>query len=156
MRHVLSSLLVAMVCCVAAPARSQTLRAVGHHPDCALARPMYDNPLPRTGWVMRRYEWHVGYALTTGAVAYGVHRFTSLPGWMSAAGAVVVIGIVPHVTGWIRGSYPIDLRDWGFDLWNRSLPLWVLLGRGRDRTTQALAASTYVAGYFALACYASP
>ena len=128
--------------------------------DCALARPAFDNPFSDTaGWTMRRYQWHIMYAgLTTGA-AVGIHKATGLSPAKSAALATIAVGFVPHIRGYARGSYGINIGDWIADGWMRSAPAWFVLGHsdGGDETkTHLLAASSYLLGYAATACYASP
>ena len=127
--------------------------------DCNLARRAYDNPLSDSrGWTMRRYEWHAFYAGLSTLTAYGIHKTTKLPRWASATIATVGIGLIPHIRGGlIKHEYPVDLRDWAFDLFDRGAPAILLVGRS-DNTWQsnALAATAFVGGYAALACYSSP
>lgn len=107
---------------------------------------------------MRRYQWHAFYAAASTATAEGIHRLTHLPRWASAVTATVALGVIPHVrSGLLIKRYPINPPDWGFDLFNRSAPVFVWSGqRGGTWQSEALSATAYVAGYAALACYASP
>lgn len=127
--------------------------------DCNLARRAYDNPLSDSqGWTMRRYEWHAFYAGVSTLTAYGIHKTTKLPRWASATIATVGIGLIPHIRGGLlKHQYPVDLRDWAFDLFDRGAPAFLLVGRA-DNTwrSNALAATAFVGGYAALACYSSP
>lgn len=127
--------------------------------DCNLAEKRFDNPFAdHSGWSMRRYEWHAFYATASTATAEGIHRVTHLPRWASALTATVALGIIPHVrSGLLVRRYPVNPPDWGFDLFNRAAPLFVWSGlKGGTVRSEVVSATTYVAGYAALACYASP
>jgi hypothetical protein len=127
--------------------------------DCNLARPAYDNPFSDSrGWTMRRYEWHAFYAGLSTLTAYGIHKTTKLPAWASATIATVGIGLLPHIRGGlIKHEYGVNALDWGFDVLDRGAPALLVLGRsGHTWQSKTLAATTLVAGYFALACYSSP
>jgi len=127
--------------------------------DCRLARQAYDNPFSDSrGWSMRRYQWHAFYAGLSTAAAYGIHKTTRLPTWASAAIATVGIGLVPHIrSGLIMRDYPVHVLDWIFDVMNRSAPAFFVLGQSGDNwKSRTLAATTFVGGYLALACYSSP
>jgi len=127
--------------------------------DCRLARQAYDNPFSDSrGWSMRRYQWHAFYAGLSTAAAYGIHKTTRLPKWASAAIATVGIGLVPHIRGGlIKRDYPVHVLDWSFDVMNRSAPAFFVLGQsGNNWKSRTLAATTFVGGYLALACYSSP
>jgi hypothetical protein len=141
-------------------AEAQLLRRDPTVRNCALGDKAYDNPFSdHAGWTMRRYEWHLFYAGLTSGVAYGIHKVTKLPPWASATIATVGIGLVPHIRGYARKEYGINAGDWAFDLWTRGAPaLAVAGGVGDIGTTRSriLAGTTYLAGYAALACYASP
>lgn len=135
---------------------AQTLRP---RADCNLAERRFDNPLgDNTGWSMRRYEWHAFYAVTSTAAAEGIHRVTHAPRWVSAATATIALGLVPHIRGGLlMKRYPIDPLDWSFDIVNRAMPIFVWSGaRAKTWRGRAVAATSYVAAYAALACYASP
>jgi len=128
-------------------------------PDCNLAEKRYDNPFAdHSGWRMRRYQWHAFYAVASIATAEGIHRATRLPRWASAVTATVALGLIPHIrNGLVLRRYPINTLDWGFDLFNRAAPIFVWSGRQSDDwKARTLAATGYVAGYAALACYSSP
>ena len=128
-------------------------------PDCNLARRAYDNPFSDSrGWSMRRYQWHGFYAGLSTLAAYGIHKSTRLPAWASAAIASVGIGLVPHIRGGlIKRDYPVNALDWSFDALNRSAPsFFVLGGRGNNWQSKTIAATSFVGGYLALACYSSP
>ena len=107
---------------------------------------------------MRRYQWHGFYAGLSTLTAYGIHKTTKLPSWASAAIATVGIGLIPHIrSGLVKHEYKVDARDWAFDVFNRAAPAILLVGRsGKTWQSNTLAATTFVGGYFALACYASP
>jgi len=140
-------------------ASAMPAQASRHGPDCNLAEKRFDNPFAdHSGWLMRRYQWHAFYAVASTATAEGIHRVTHLPRWASAVTATVGLGVLPHIrSGLLVRRYPINPPDWGFDLFNRAAPLFVWSGlRGGTWQSQALAATTYAAGYAALACYASP
>ena len=126
--------------------------------DCNLARRAYDDPFSDShGWHMRRYEWHAFYAGVSIAAAEALHRTTRMPRWASAVTASLAIGLIPHVRGVIRHTYPFDGRDWAFDLVNRSAPLLVWReSLDQSWTTRASTAAGYAGAYLALACYASP
>lgn len=128
-------------------------------PDCNLAERRFDNPLgDHTGWSMRRYQWHAFYAVTSTVAAEGIHRVTHAPRWVSAATATVALGLVPHIRGGLLiKRYPVDPLDWSFDIVNRAMPLFVWSGtRSKTWRGRAATATSYVAAYAALACYASP
>jgi hypothetical protein len=127
--------------------------------DCNLAERRFDNPLgDNSGWSMRRYQWHAFYAVTSTVAAEGIHRVTHAPRWVSAATATVALGLVPHIRGGLLiKRYPVDPLDWSFDIVNRSMPLFVWNGaRAKTWRARAVTATSYVAAYAALACYASP
>ncbi len=107
---------------------------------------------------MRRYEWHAFYAGLSTLTAYGIHKTTKLPRWASAAIATVGIGLVPHIRGGlIKRDYPVHALDWGFDILNRGAPAFLVMGQaGNSWQSRALAATAYIGGYAALACYSSP
>lgn len=146
---------------LALPLQAQ-LRFSSSPPDCALARKAFDNYIGdghAGGFTLRRYQHHALGAGISTLAAVGVRRVTKLPPWASAAIAVAAVGVAPHVRGYIRGTYNINLRDWIADGWIRSAPAWFVIGhndKGSSTKTHALAATTYLAGYFAVACYASP
>jgi hypothetical protein len=124
-----------------------------------LARRAYDNPFSDSrGWEMRRYQWHAFYAGLSTLTAYGIHRTTKLPTWASAAVATVGIGVLPHIRGGlIKRDYKVNALDWGFDVFNRGAPTILVVGQsGNNWQSKTLAATTFVGGYFALACYSSP
>lgn len=130
--------------------------------DWNLGRRAFDNYIGdghAGGFTLPRYQHHmIGAGLST-AAAYGVHKVTKLPPWVSAAVAVVGVGLVPHVRGYIRGTYDINVTDWIADGWIRSMPAWFVIGHndhGDSKKTHLLAATTYLAGYGAVACFASP
>ena len=127
--------------------------------DCNLARRAYDNPFSdRSGWTMRRYQWHGFYAGLSTLTAYGIHKTTKLPRWASATIATVGVGLIPHIrSSLVKHQYDVDTRDWAFDLFNRGAPAVLLVGRsGNSWQSNSLAAAGFVGGYLALACYASP
>jgi hypothetical protein len=107
---------------------------------------------------MRRYQWHAFYATLSTATAEVIHRTTHLPRWASAVTATVGLGLVPHIRGGLLDRrYPIDPADWGFDLFDRAAPIFVWSGvSGGTLRSQTVAATTFLVGYAALACYASP
>jgi hypothetical protein len=130
-----------------------------HGPDCNLAERRYDNPFAdHSGWSMRRYQWHAFYAGMSTAAAEAIHRTTHLPRWASAVTATVGIGLIPHIrSGLVAKRYPFNPADWGFDLFDRAAPIFVWSGMsGGTWPSRTVAATTYLAGYAALACYASP
>jgi len=141
---------------VVAPSSAQSHR---RRADCNLAERRYDNPFAdHSGWSMRRYEWHAFYATGSIVTAEAVHRAIGLPRWASAVTATVALGILPHVrSGLMLRRYPVNARDWSFDLFTRAAPIFVWSGlRGANWESQTLTATTYAAGYAVLACYASP
>jgi len=107
---------------------------------------------------MRRYQWHAFYAALSTATAEVIHRTTHLPRWASAVTATVGLGLVPHIRGGLFDRrYPINPADWGFDLFDRAAPIFVWSGAsGGTVRSQTLAATPFLVGYAALACYASP
>jgi hypothetical protein len=109
------------------------------------------------GFTLPRYQHHlIGAGLST-AAAIGLHKITRLPTWAAATVAVVGVGLVPHVRGYMRGTYDINLSDWIADGWIRSAPAWYAIGHGGHSTSShVLSATTYLAGYAAVACWASP
>lgn len=120
--------------------------------DCRLADRRYDS-----GWHMRRYELHAVHAGASIAVAELLHRGARLPRWASALTATVFIGIIPHVTGGIiLRNYPINPMDWAFDAFNASASLLLWRGLHDGWRPKVEAAAAEVAGYAALACWASP
>ena len=51
----------------------------------------------------------------------------------------------------------LNALDWSFDALNRSAPsFFVLGGRGNNWQSKTIAATSFVGGYLALACYSSP
>jgi hypothetical protein len=141
-------------------AAAQLLRRDPTVRNCNLAEQAYDNPFSDgSGWTMRRYQWHIFYAGLTSGAAYGIHKVTHLPPWASAAIATVGIGLVPHIRGYANKTYGINVGDWTFDLWTRGAPALAVAGGVGDvgsTRSRILAGTTYLAGYAALACYASP
>lgn len=130
-----------------------------HLADCNLAERRYDNPFAdHSGWSMRRYQWHAFYATSSIVASEGIHRATHLPRWASAVTATVALGILPHIrSGLMLRRYPINARDWSFDLFTRAAPIFVWSAtRGASWESQTVVAIAYAAGYAALACYASP
>jgi hypothetical protein len=131
---------------------------VAYHPEC--------NPLARRfdpvwvngwGWRMPRVGWHVlyptaNYTIARGLAGLGVNRK------VAAIGATLGMGLIPHLRqaalGLKHGSvYELNAPDWVFDLWNRSLPSWAMLG-GHDATRRDVA--LWFAGDVALSCFGSP
>jgi len=140
---------------------ASTLRAQSSNPpaDCDLRQRRFDDPFAdHVGWTMPRYQWHAFYAVASVAAAEGIHRATHMPRWASAVTATVALGIIPHIRGGLlMKRYPIDPLDWGFDAFNRSAPIFVWRGLSDDGwQSKTIAATTYAAGYAALACYSSP
>jgi hypothetical protein len=128
-------------------------------PDCDLTKRRFDDPFrDHSGWWMPRYQWHAFYAVASIAAAEGIHRVTHMPRWASAVTATVALGLVPHIRGGlVTKRYPIDPLDWGFDAFNRSAPIFVWGGeRAGTWQSRTIAATSYVAGYAALVCFASP
>jgi len=151
-------LMLAMFIVPAAVSAAQTT-TTPPAPDCNLARRAYDNPFSDSqGWSMRRYQWHAFYAGLSTLTAYGIHKTTKLPPWASAAVATVGIGLLPHIRGGlIKHDYKVNTLDWGFDVFNRGAPTILVVGQsGNNWQSKTLAATTFVGGYFALACYSSP
>jgi hypothetical protein len=107
---------------------------------------------------MRRYQWHAFYAAMSTGASEAIHRTTHLPRWASALTATVGLGLVPHIrSGLVGRRYPFNPADWGFDLFDRAAPMFVWSGvSGGTWQSPTVAATTYFAGYAALACYASP
>lgn len=125
--------------------------------DCNLARVAWDNPLGSGGWYMRRWEWHVTYAATSLIASEALHRTTHIPRLASAIATTIALGLLPHVVGLARHSYPFNPGDVGFDALNRGLSLVVWTGSsGATWQSKTLAITTFVSAYAALACYASP
>lgn len=131
--------------------------------NCNLAERKFDNPFSDTkGYVQPRIAWHAEYAVASMGIAYAVHRITHLPGWASAAAATVAIGVVPHVRSvLIQRRYPINPGDLAFDFWDRATPAFWVIGHRDDSTrtvwkNHGIATGTWLLGYAALACYASP
>jgi len=51
----------------------------------------------------------------------------------------------------------VNALDWSFDALNRSAPSFLVLGRYENKwQSKAAAATAFVGGYLALACYSSP
>jgi hypothetical protein len=159
MRRFLFALVVAC-CALAAPPAQAQLRFTSSPPDCNLARKAFDNYIGdghAGGFTVRRYQHHlIGAGIST-VTAIGLRKVLHLPNWATASIAVAGVGVVPHVRGYLRGTYDINARDWIADAWIRSAPAWYAIGHGgHDAKSHVLAATTYIAGYFAVACYASP
>ena len=56
-----------------------------------------------------------------------------------------------------HGSRTLSPRDWAFDGLVRSAPLFLWnVARGGDSKSKTLTATAFAAGYFSLACSASP
>src|SRR5437868_10836757 len=112
-RRLMSAFLASTLTVSVLPAQSPR-RAV----DCNLAERRYDNPFAdHSGWSMRRYEWHAFYATSSIIAAEGIHRATHLPRWASAVTATIALGILPHIrSGLMLKRYPINAKDWSFDL----------------------------------------
>jgi hypothetical protein len=155
----LRPLIAAAIIVIVAASASSAQNAPSSPRDCDLTKRRFDDPFAdHAGWWMPRYQWHAFYAVASVAAAEGIHRVTHMPRWASAVTATVALGIIPHIRGGlVTKRYPIDPLDWGFDAFNRSAPLFVWGGdRGGTWQSKTLAATSYVAGYAALVCYASP
>jgi len=131
--------------------------------NCDLTQRKFDNPFSDTkGYVQPRIAWHAEYAVASMGIAYAVHRVTHLPGWASAAAATIAIGVVPHVRSvLIQRRYPINPGDLAFDFWDRATPGFWVIGHRDDATrpvwkNHLISGGTWLLGYAALACYASP
>jgi hypothetical protein len=139
---------------------AQTLRFQPGRCDWNLQRKAFDNYIGdghAGGFAIPRWQHHVLGASLSTAAAIGLHKITRLPTWAAATIAVVGVGFVPHARGYIRGTYDINLPDWIADGWIRSAPAWYAIGHsGHSKTSHVLAATTYLAGYGAVACWASP
>lgn len=124
--------------------------------DCNLARRAYDNPLPGVGFVLRRWQWHATYALTSVAAAELLHQ-VGMPRSAAAVAATLAIGLMPHAIGIATHQYRFNLSDVVFDLVDRSAPLVLWVGSsGNTWQSKTLALTTFASAYGALACYASP
>ena len=148
---------------LAASVGAQGLKVTQPPGDCNLIERKFDNPFSDTkGYVQPRIAWHAEYAVASMGIAYAVHRITHLPGWASAAAATIAIGVVPHVRSvLIQRRYPIDPGDLAFDFWDRATPAFWMVGHRDDSTrtvwkNHMIAGGTWLLGYAALACYASP
>lgn len=117
---------------------------------CNVLERRYDNPLSDShSWAMPAVAWHASYAVLSLGTAYLIHRATKLSTTKSAWAATLGLGLVPHVRGLVRHSYPFDAGDWSFDLSNRGLPAYLTLGTSRGSLA-------YAASYAALVCWSSP
>ncbi len=148
---------IAMIVCFSASILPAQRSAAA--PNCDLTQRRFDDPFSdHVGWSMPRYQWHAFYAVASIAASEGIHRVTHMPRWASAVTATVAIGIIPHIRGGLLiKRYPVDPLDWSFDAFNRSAPIFVWSGMsGGTWQSKTIAATTYAAGYAALACYSSP
>lgn len=148
-----------LVCAITPRLAHAQLRFEKGRCDWNLQRRAFDNYIGdghAGGFTVPRWQHHViGASLSTGA-AVGLRKL-GLPKWAAATVAVVGVGIVPHVRGYVHGRYDINALDWIADGWIRSAPAWYVIGHdGHSKTSHALAATTYLAGYGAVACWASP
>lgn len=118
-------------------------------PDCNLAEKRTDGP-----WLLRRYQWHaLGLAEGIGG-AVVARKVFKLP-LLASVSIVPTISLVIHVHGARR--YGNDVQDWAFDALLRAAPAFYALGRsGNTWQSRTLALTSYAAGYFAGACFASP
>jgi hypothetical protein len=145
-------------------------------PDCDPLALAWDKPLPGREYHAPRVVWWGGYALASMAAADGLdwvytkatHR--KLPPWIGATTASAGIGLLPHVIGYAKHEYRINVGDWSFDLLTRSLPAFWRLGGtlgmedrlqsrrlGIGRTgARLIALGAYAGGAYLLHCRASP
>jgi hypothetical protein len=118
-------------------------------PDWALSRRMEDG-----GVVMRRYEWHLARAALSSGVAWTLTRVTPMRGRTAAVVAMVSTGVLPHLVGVLRCTYPWDGPDWIADAVIASVPI-VALGGG-TRLQLAVRIVGFGAAYAVAAPYARP
>jgi hypothetical protein len=146
----------------AAPVGAQSIRFTSGPADCNLARKAFDNPFSDSrGFTLRRYEWHAFYAALSIGTAEALHRATGWPRWSTALISSVGIGVVPHLRQLAmaaNGARTIDAKDWVFDAYVRSAPLFVWRpgASGGNPRSKTRAAAAFVDGYLSLACFASP
>jgi hypothetical protein len=140
-------------------ARVGNVSLMNHHPACDPFAEAFDPVwVNGWGWTMPRIGWHVMYP----ALNYGIARSlmaVHVNRKVAAIGATVALGLIPHARqaalGLKNGAvYELNLPDWGFDLWNRSLPSWVLLSDDRAMTRRDVV--IWAAGDVALSCFARP
>lgn len=155
---------LALSCAPIATAPAQ-LRVHSGTCDWRLARPAFDNYIGdghAGGFTAPRYVHHAATASLSALAAIGLHKVTRLPTWAAATVAVVGVGLVPHVRGYMRGTYDINVQDWIADAVIRSGPAWYAIAHGsdtrlkHDTRSHVLAGTTYLASYLAVACWASP
>jgi hypothetical protein len=116
-------------------------------PDRCLSCKASDNPFtvnPYRGWEMRRWQWQLGFAAASLAIAEAVARL-GMPRHPANVGTSLTLGLVPHV---LQRPATIDGADWAADLWIRSTPI------AREHGWKG--AFVWTAGYAFLAPYASP
>lgn len=120
-------------------------------PDCNLAAKRHD-----AGLTLRRYQFHAARATAAIAGATLLHKTLTLPaGVSSLVPATISLGL--HAVGASRGWYRVNAKDWSLDALVTALPAFYLLGRsGHSWQATTLSLTTFTAGYFALACFASP
>lgn len=161
----MGAILLVALAIVSPPAHAQFVRVEWpERLDCDITRNAFDNPFSDTkGYVLPRYQWHAAYAGGTLALGYALHRWGKLPPWAASTIATLGIGLVPHVRGYLKGTYAINPADWSFDLWNRSTPtFWAIAHRHDDSSSgvhwrrHAIATGTWTLGYLATVCFASP
>ena len=135
------------------------VRFVAYAPQCNPFQMRHDAVwIHGEGWTMPRIGWHVMYptlnlGIAKGLTAIGVNRS------VAAIGATVGLGLIPHVRQAALGLrrdvvYELNAPDWIFDLWNRSLPSWMLLSG--DRQTAQRDVVPWIVGNIALSCFATP
>lgn len=141
-------------------ASGQTIQFQRGRCDWNLNRRAFDNYIGdghAGGFTLPRYQHHlIGAGLST-AASIGVRKVLHFSPRVSAATAVVGVGFIPHIRQVVRGSYTINTPDWIADGWIRSAPAWYVIGHeGHDKRSHIMSAVTYLAGYAAVACWASP
>ena len=117
-------------------------------PDWTLSRRLEDGSI-----VLRRYEWHVVRAAASTGAAWSLTRL-GMPRRTAAVVAMVTTGVLPHVIGVLRCTYPWDGPDWIADAVIASVPI-VVLGGG-TRLQLAVRVVGFGAAYVVSAPYARP
>ena len=154
--------LVVALTCMGYRAEAQAIQWKPSPLGCDVTKRAFDNPFSDTkGYWQPRIMWHAEYGLGTWALGYGLYKATKMPPWLATSIATIGIGFVPHIRGYVKGQYAINISDWTFDGWNRAAPtFWAIAHRddanGIVWKNHVVATATYLVGYAALMCFASP
>lgn len=133
---------------------AQSIKIINKNPNCNPFQQKFDPVwIHGEGWTMPRVGWHIMYpalsiAMDGTLVKMGVNKKVAV------VASSLSLGLLPHLRQarlGLRhnGTYELNLADWVFDLWNRSLPSW-------NYAHSKKAYLIYLGGDLALSCWADP